>query len=81
MKVLSCFRYTKIIFLTVWNLPLTPAKCSQKDLRNNTFTKYEVSDYVKNGKPKIVLTVSEIRCFCVLFQLHPDFSQLGPGCN
>jgi hypothetical protein len=29
---------------------------------------------------KIVLIASEIQCFCVLFQLHPDFIQLRPGC-
>jgi hypothetical protein len=36
---------------------------------------------MKNGKQRIVLTVSEIECFCVLFQSHQDFSQLRPRCN
>jgi hypothetical protein len=35
----------------------------------------------RKGKQKIELTASEIQYFCILFQLHPDFSQLRPGCN
>jgi hypothetical protein len=46
----------------------TPPKCSQKDLRNNTFTKFskmtciDVSDYIENGKQSF----GEIVVLCVI---------------
>jgi hypothetical protein len=37
---------------------------------------YEVSDYIKIGKQKIVIIVLEKLQFCVIFQLLPGGSEL-----
>jgi hypothetical protein len=61
----------------------TPISSPEKDLEKKVsafFSNLLLIIYM-SPKQKIVLIVTEVQNFCLLFQLHPDFSQLRPGCN